>query len=48
MEENWNYVLRLLEAYDEKFAHLRQVMNILEEADVLLEEMNEMQVSFTS
>ncbi|KAG8194893.1 hypothetical protein JTE90_029184 [Oedothorax gibbosus] len=48
MEENWNYVLRLLEAYDEKFAHLRQVMNILEEADVLLEEINEMQADLDS
>ncbi|XP_054709348.1 spectrin beta chain-like [Uloborus diversus] len=42
-EENWKYVLRLLDAYDEKFAHLRQVISNLEETDAILEEMKQMQ-----
>ncbi|GFU46455.1 spectrin beta chain, non-erythrocytic 5 [Nephila pilipes] len=46
MEHNWGYILRLLEAFDEKFSHLRQIMNILEEMDSILEEMNQMQNEF--
>ncbi|KAF8785263.1 Spectrin beta chain like protein [Argiope bruennichi] len=44
MEQKWDYILRLLEAYDDKFSQLRQVINMLEEMDSILEEMNQMQV----
>ncbi|GFS59407.1 spectrin beta chain, non-erythrocytic 1 [Trichonephila inaurata madagascariensis] len=43
---NWDYILRLLEAFDEKFSHLRQIMNILEEMDSILEEIIQMQEEF--
>ncbi|KFM82031.1 Spectrin beta chain, brain 1, partial [Stegodyphus mimosarum] len=48
MESSWNYVLRLLEAYDERFSHLRQVMSSLEEMDTILVDMKQMQAEMNS
>lgn len=45
-EEKWNYILSLLEAYDEKFAKLREIITTIEETDSILEEMQQLQVNF--
>lgn len=42
-EEKWKYLLRLLEAFDEKFSYLREVISTLEEMDSILEEMQQLQ-----
>lgn len=44
-EEKWNYILSLLEAYDEKFAKLREIITTIEETDSILEEMQQLQVN---